>query len=229
MKKETGAATEIVEEKNIHDWIKDQEEHEKSNPLIIKRQDIFLPIREPSITSKPLNEQDVIALFNQLLAGGVIRGIKLMATSQHQLYDGICRFCLREPFENHVFDKDKNPLGIEKSKVNQEYVSAPYILEYKFSFDALLEEIEKEEKNERQIKLVVAWEMGKSWEKRYEIVPLLHLDNLQHRYFHGGTHIIKDASTGDTVFPAIILSELIEYINDPDAVQEYQRKTYMER
>ena len=125
-------------------------------------------------------------------------------------------------------DKEKNPLGIEKSKISKEYISAPGILEYKYSFDGLLEEIEKGEKNERQIKLVVAWIMGLNWQKRYEITPLLHFDNLQHRYFHGGTHIIKDGSTGDVVFPVIMLSELIEYINDPDGVQDYQKKTYME-
>jgi len=198
------------------------------NPLIITREDVFLPIKEASITSKPLNEQDVIALFNQLLAGGIIRGIKVMSTSQHQKYDGVFRFSLKEPFENHIFDKDKNPLGIERSKVSEEYVSAPSILEYKYSFDALLEDIEKEEKNERQINLVVAWEMGEDWQKRYEITPLLHFENLQHRFFHGGTHIIADASTGDTVFSAIILSELIDYINDPDGVQEYQRKAYID-
>ena len=228
LKKETGAPPDILEARDVHDWIRQQEDHEKKNPLIITRQDVFLPIKEPSITSKPLNEQDVIGLFNQLLAGGVIRGVKLMATSQHKQYDGIYKFCLKKPFENHVFDKDKNPLGIEKSKVGQGYVSAPGILEYKYSFDALLEEMEKGEKTERQIDLVIAWEIGKNWQKRYEIIPLLHLDNLQHRDFHGGTHIIKDSSTGDRVFPAIILSELIDYINDPDNVQDHQEKTYME-
>lgn len=228
LKKETGAPPDILGARDIHDWIRAQEEHEEKNPLIIKRQDIFLPIKEPSMTSKPLNEQDVISLFNQLLAGGVIRGIKLMATSQHQQYDGIYRFCLKRPLKNHIFDKEQNPLGIEKSRASDEYESAPGILEYKYSFDGLFEEIEKGEKNERQIGLVIAWEMGKYWPRRYEITPLLHLDNIQHRYFHGGTHIIKDATTGDTVFPAIILSELIDYINDPDDVQDYQRKTYLE-
>ena len=228
LKKETGAPPDILEAKSIHDWIKEQEEHETKYPLIISRQDVFLPVKEPSITSKPLNEQDVIALFNQLLAGGVVRGIRLMATSQHQQYDGIYRFRLKKPFENHIFDKGRNPLGIERSKVNKEFDSAPGIMEYKYSFDALLEEIEKEEKNERQIGLVVVWEIGRNWQKRYEIISLLYLDNLQHRYFHGGTHIIKDASTGDIVFPVIVLSELIDYINDPDKVQEYQRKTYAE-
>ena len=90
----------------------------------------------------------------------------------------------------------------------------------------MIEEIGKEIKNERQIKLVIAWEMGKNWAKRYQITSLLYLDNIQHRYFHGGTHIILDASTGDIVFTAIILSELIDYINDPDSVQEYQKHTY---
>lgn len=228
LKKETGAPPDIIGEKNIHDWIREQEEHEKEYPLIIAREDVFLPIKEASITSNPLNEQDVIALFNQLLAGGVIRGIKVMATNQHQQYDGVFKFYLKKPFENHIYDKEENPLGIEKSKVTQEFVSVPQILEYKYSFDALIEEFEKEEKNERQIKLVVAWEMGKDWPKRYDITPLLHFDNIQHRYFHGATHIIKDSSTGDTVFPTIILSELIDYINDPDDVQDYQKETYME-
>jgi len=228
LKRETGAPPDIVEEKNIHDWIKEQEAHEKAHPLVINRQDIFLPIKEPSITSEPLNEQDVIALFNQLLAGGVIRGIKLMATNQHEQYDGMCKFHLQKPFSNHVFDKNSNPLGIERDRIKDEFISSPHILEYKYSFDALLEDIEKEEKTERQIRLVVVWEMGKNWSKRYEITPLLHFSNLHHRYFHGGTHIIKNSSTGDIVFPAIVLSELISYLNDPDAVQDFQRSKYMQ-
>ncbi len=229
LKKDTGAPPDISGARDIHDWIREQEEHEKNHPLIIKREDIFLPMKEPSMTSIPLNEQDVVSLFNQLLAGGVIRGVKLLATSQYKQYDGISRFYLKEPFQNHIFDKYKNPLGIEKSRAEREYESAPSILEYKYSFDGLFEEIEKEEKNERQIGLVIAWEMGRKWIQRYEITPLLHFDNIQHRYFHGGTHIIKDTSTGDTVFPAIILSELIDYINEPDSVQDYQRSTYLEQ
>lgn len=227
LQKETGAPPNIHETRNIHDWKQEQERHERDNPLVIKRKDVFLPLQEPSLTSTPLNEQDVIALFNQLLAGGVIRGIKIMATNQHEKYDGIFRLNLQEPIKNHLFDKDHNPLGILETRAKETYTSEPKILEYKYSFDALMNEIEKEEKTERHIDLVIAWTIGDSWMKRYEIVPLLHLGNLQHRYFHGGTHIIRNSMTGDRVFPAIILSELIDYINDPDEVQEYQRETYM--
>ncbi len=227
LKKETGSPPDIVGLKNIHDWIREQEEHEKQNPLVITRKDVFLPTNEPSLTSTPSSEQDVIALFNQLLAGGVIRGIKLLATSQHQQYDGIYRFNLTKPFQNHLYDEKTNPLGLLEPNIKEGYLSAPDILEYKYSFDGLLEEIEKGEKNERDIKLLVAWTMGDNWASRYQIIPLLHFDNLQHRYFHGGTHIVKNSMTGDTVFPIIILSELVDYVNDPKGVQKYQKEKYM--
>lgn len=228
LKKETGAPPDIQEKKAIHDWIRDLENYEEDHPLIICRKDVFLPTKEPSISAKPLNEQDVIALFNQLLAGGVIRGIRLMATSTHKQYDGVFRLCLKEPFENYVFDKERNPLGLDEDSVTDEYLSEPRILEYKYSFNALVEEIEKETKNERDISLVIAWEMGDKWRTRYEVTPLLHFDNIHHRVFHGATHLLKNSLTGDSVFPAIILSELIEYLNDPDSVQEYQERTYLE-
>jgi hypothetical protein len=225
LKKDTGAPIDIQGQKDIHDWIREQEEREKTRPLVIKRQDVFLPMKEPAITSEPWSEQDVVALFNQLLAGGVIRGIKVLSTSQHQQYDGIFRYLLKAPLENHRFNLESNPLGLEESQL-KEYLSAPEVLEYKYSMEALLEEIEKGEKMERHIHLVVAWEMGASWSKRYTITSLLDLDNLQHRFFHGGTHLIKDESTGDRVFAAIILSELVAYVNDPAAVQQYHKKTY---
>ena len=226
LNKATGAPLTITEKKKIHEWIRELETHEEQNPLNLTREDAFLPLMEPSITAEPKSEQDVISLFNQLLAGGVIRGIRLMATSQHNQYDGVFRFNIRKPFENYVFDKNKNPLGLKSSQGFQEDTSKPKVLEYKYSFDALIEEFENEIKKERDIELVVAWELGENWPTRYKIISLLHYDNLQHRFFHGGTHLLKNQSTGDDAFSVIILSELIEYLNDPDSVQEYQSETY---
>lgn len=227
LRSETGAPPDIVAEKNVHEWIKAQEEHERREPLKIDREDLFLPIKEPSITSLPLNEQDVVSLFNQLLAGGVIRGIKIMSTSQHQQYDGVYKFWIKPPFSNHIFDKQKNPLGIEQNRFTEEFSSAPMILEYKYCFDALLEEFEKEEKHERDIKLIIAWNMGTEWKKRYSVTPLLHFDNFHHRPFHGATHIFRNSVNNDLVFYGIILDELINYINNPESVQSYQKETYI--
>jgi succinate dehydrogenase/fumarate reductase flavoprotein subunit len=125
-----------------------------------------------------------------------------------------------------VFDIDRNPLGIDETRVSDEFVSEPRILEYKFSVDGLVEEFEKEEKNERDIKLVIAWEMGTTWASRYVVTPLLHLDNVHQRLFHGATHLVRNSLTGELVFPAIILRELIDYLNDLSGVQQYQQDTY---
>lgn len=226
LKKETGTRPDLEAMKEIYEWIRDQEEHERKSPLIITRKDVFLPTLEPSITSTPKNEQDVIALFNQLLAGGVIRGIKLLATDGYRQYDGVFRYFIKKPYKNHIFSIDENPLGI-KDVLKEETESQPFIIEYKYSFNGLVEEIEKGEKNESEIRLVIAWEMGNKWESRYDVTSLLHFDNIHHRYFHGGTHIIKDTTTGNNIFDAIILSELVDYINDPEGVQDYQKTSYI--
>jgi len=225
LKKETGAPPDITAQKAVHDWIKEQEEHEKNYPLIITRKDVFLPTMEPALTSNPLNEQDVVSLFNQLLAGGVVRGIKILSTSSHQTYDGICKFFIKDPLEHYVFNKETNPLGLQAASVKP-YLSAPMILEYKYSIDGLLEEIEKGDKTEKHIHLVIAWITGKEWEKKYDVTSLLDLSNLHHRYFHGETHIFKNSISGERVFSAVILSELINYLNDPDAVQQYHKTKY---
>lgn len=81
LKNDTGAAPQIVNEGKIFDWIMEQVEHEKQKPLVISNPSFFLPISEISITSFPRVEQDVVVLFNQLIAGGVIRGLKLLSTS----------------------------------------------------------------------------------------------------------------------------------------------------
>ena len=177
------------------------------------------------MTAEPKSEQDVIALFNQLLGGGVIRGIQLMATSAHERYDGIFRFHIEEPFEDYQFDEDKNPLGIISNRI-EEITTEPKLLEYKHSFDGLIQDFQTDKKKERDLELVVAWELGDEWRNRYDITPLLHHDYLHQRQIHGSTHIIENSQTRDIIFPIIILSELIAYLNDPDLAQEYQADHY---
>jgi len=224
---ETGPAR-ILEDTELENWIELQKEHEEKKPLKIVHSEFFQPINELPITSEPLHEQDVVALFNQLVAGGVIRGVKILATSEHKQYDGIYRVWIKKPLEHHIFDQSKNPLGIDTSRVSQEFLSKPYVLEYKYNLDMLIRDIENEDKNENRIDLVIVWDTGKEWKKRYQINSLLLFDNVHNRVFHGATHQILNSYTGQHAFYLIALKELIDYINDPVGVQEYQRKTYQD-
>jgi len=149
LKADSGVKPDITKEKELHEWIKEQEKHERLNPLILANKNFFAPINEISITSEPQSEQDVIVLFNQLIAGGVIRGINLLATSQVKQYDGVYKYIVKEPFENHEYDKLNNPLGVEELHFQTEHVSPPKVLEYKYNLDALIHEFETEYKNEK--------------------------------------------------------------------------------
>ncbi len=223
LRKDTGEMPKIQEEVELRRWVNEQEDYEKNNPLIIRNENFFKPINEVSITAIPQSEQDVIVLFNQLIAGGVIRGIRLLSTSQIKQYDGVFKYYIRQPFDNHVYNEEINPLGVNELENTNEFTSTPYILEYKYNVDALIQEFENQDKNERDINLIIAWDLGELWKRNYEVTSLLDLNNLHHRQFHGLTHIL---SSGNNQIQAIILKELVEYLNDVKGVQDWHKKKY---
>lgn len=224
LRENTGASPTTVRATELHDWIRLQEEHEKASKLSITNKNFFIPVNKISIVSSPQSEQDVIVLFNQLIAGGVIRGISLLATNQSTQYDGVFRFTINPPHEHLFFDKDKNPLGIDKHQITQEtFTSKPFVLEYKYSIDGLISDFDNDEKSPRDIEMAIAWDIGTQWQKNYEITSLLDYDNMQHRDFHGLTHIMQ--SNGVKI-KLVILKELIEYLNDSDGVQAFHKSEY---
>ncbi len=223
LKSDSGAKPDIKKEVELHEWVKEQEQHESEHPLTLSNKNFFAPVNEISISSEPQSEQDVIVLFNQLIAGGVIRGLKLLATSQVKQYDGVYKYVVKEPLDNHIYNKRKNPLGVEELHFSSEHISPPKILEYKFNLDALIHEFECGHKNEKDIHLAVTWEMGAEWKKNYDATSFLDLDSLHQRDYHGLTHMLD---SGTTMFHVVALKELIAFLNDVDGVQEYQKQQY---
>ena len=223
LKSDSGAKPDITKEVELHEWVKEQEQYENEHPLTLSNKNFFVPINEISITSEPQSEQDVIVLFNQLIAGGVIRELRLLATSQVKQYDGVFKYVVKEPLNNHIYEKENNPLGVEELRFSTEHISPPKILEYKYNIDALIHEFESEYKSEKDIHLAVAWEMGDEWKKNYDVTSFLDLENLHQRDYHGLTHQLD---SGTTRFHAIILKELIEFLNNVDGVQGYHKKQY---
>jgi hypothetical protein len=151
-----------------------------------------------------------------------------MATNQHEKYDGVFRYSVAEPLSNHIFDKSANPLGVKDLIDKVPFSSRPYVLEYKYTLDALIRDFENEEKYESDVDLVVVWEAGSEWKKRYSITSLLDLDNLQHRPFHGLTHVVRDDHSGDVRFNLVVLSELIAFLQDVNTMQGFQKSEYGE-
>jgi len=107
----TGSPPDLRREEEIEQWKSEMVLHESSNPLVIDNPNFFLPTKRIALTSEPTREQDVIALFHQLLAGGAIRGIRVMSTNERFTYDGLYRVIFEEPSKHHIYDEVTNPLG----------------------------------------------------------------------------------------------------------------------
>ncbi|MFD1775420.1 ATP-binding protein [Paenibacillus rhizophilus] len=230
LKTNTGAPPDLFREKEVEDWKEEMANYEKEHPLQLISNHFFLPLRKISITSTPSREQDVIALFNQMIAGGVIRGIRIMSTNERFTYDGLFKIIVEEPIENHVYNEVTNPLGVLTENVesikNFPFISKPRILEYKFSLDGLIENMHDGSKNSNDIGLAVVWETGESYLGSYKITSLLDENNLSLRQYHGLTHIMTNITSGQREMDLIVLSELIEYLNDPKVTQQKQIEKY---
>lgn len=224
----TGVLDDLSREAAVDNWKDEMDKHEKENPLYLTNENFFIPTKRISISSMPTREQDVIALFNQLIAGGVIRGIRIMSTNEQFKYDGMYRVVFEEPTELHIYDREQNPLGVLQDYVDSHptFTSKPKILEYKYSLDALIENFESGDKNSNDISLVVVWKTGEDFQGNYHITSLLDEDNLSDRQYHGITHVMTNINSGQKEMDLIVLKELIEYLNDPIKATEVQREKY---
>jgi hypothetical protein len=231
MRPNTGAPNDLQRRQAVASWKELMKDHEEKHPLQIENEHFFLPTKKISLTSEPTREQDVIALFHQLLAGGVIRGVSIMSTNERFTYDGLYHIRIEEPTQFHIYDNETNPLGVLKTVIDEyelPFISHPEILEYKFSLDALIEDISTGDKNSNEIGLVVVWKTGKNYKDNFHITSLLDQDNLSERKYHGVTHVVTNLQTNQTEMDLIVLSELLKYLNDPEETQIQQKKKYDE-
>ena len=229
LRKKTGAPA-LEKQMKLDQWIRTQEEHEQTYPLVITGAGLFMPTEELPIRSRPVVEQDVVALFNQMLSSGIIRGIQILSSSQYNQYDGLFRICAEAPFGKYVRNAS-NPLGVNSDifgKEQTKLASRVQVLEYKFNVDDLIQEFQTEEKNPEDIGLVVAWRMGTKWSATFDVTSYLDDDNTHLRQFHGATHGFAHSASGNHSFDAIILEDLVNYLVKPEEEVQNQRKKYSE-
>ena len=227
-KANSGASPDLRRENDLAEWKRQMTNHEREFPLSIDNPNFFNPVQNISITSIPTREQDVIALFNQLIAGGVIRDVKIMSTNERSTYDSLFRIVVSEPRELQLFDEDKNPLGVFEEVLDElipggePFITDPKVLEYKYSIDGLVEDIDSGIKSTSDINLVVAWEAGERFRDNYAIESMLINGNESLRQYHGVTHRLRNANTSEVICDLILLKDLIMYLNKDSKCQALQ-------
>jgi hypothetical protein len=205
--------------KALWDWKKAQELYRDKYPL-----SFITDGREVALVSEPQQEQDVVALFHELIGLGVIKGLKFLATSSHDTYDSLF-ICNYDERSSYLFNRTTRPLGVSE-QVASNYVSEPKVLEYKYNFDSLLEEFDKELKAESHIDLVVCWTAGSRFKSRYYFSSLLIGDEGNGREIFGATHqAYRDGSTVK-VFEVIVLSDLIAFLQNQEEEVARQKTFY---
>jgi len=171
----------------------------------------------------PQQEQDVVALFHQLLVLKVFRGYKIYATSQNETYDSL--FAFDYGAEKLRFSVSDNPLGVNERLLDHGETD-PKVLEYKYDFDGLVEDFENNSKSAQHIDQVVCWSVGKEYKDSFYLKPLLIGDEGGERQFFGSTHQVFSESSGQMHFEVVVLSDLLKYLLDPQREEARQRVHY---
>jgi hypothetical protein len=213
MREDTGAPT-MSSARDLHDFKRMQEAYRTNNPIALRYGD-----KKLSIVSTPQSEQDVIALFHELTGMGVIKGYQFLSTSESERYD--CIFLTNYSAEDCIYNSE-NLLGASPNSDRRE--SIPYVLEYKFDSDALVDDIHKEKKFIADIDLLVCWSFGRKIQEEFNISPYLVGDEGSVRQFFGATHAMYQGR--EKRFEAICLEELIRFLEDPDAERARQKQRY---
>ncbi|WP_197411881.1 ATP-binding protein [Sphingopyxis sp. H050] len=219
LKPDTGAVA-VAPDKELHEWKKKQEEYRDQNLLSFSHDG-----KDISLISKPQQEQDVVALFHELIGIGAIRGYQFYSTSQSDRYDSLFQLNYHE--ENNLkFSRENNPLGVD-SALGFPFLSEPRVLEFKFDFDALIRDFSNEIKYPRHVNLVVCWSAEKQWREKYFMNSLLVGDEGASRLCFGATHqAFPDSGGSQPDFEVIILEDLINFLVDPATEEARQKSRY---
>jgi Histidine kinase-, DNA gyrase B-, and HSP90-like ATPase len=218
LRPDTGSAI-VTPEKELYEWKKEQEQWRDSHGVSLGG---FAP--SVAILSEPQEEQDVIALFHELVGAGIIRGLNFFSAKAKDRYDGLIQ--LAYPDDSFRFDKEGNPLGISKS-ISTPYESEPKVLEYKFDLDSLVADFEKDIKFLSQVDLAVCWKASGKFSSMLELKPLLIGNGGNDRIYFGSTHAAYRLVGGNGMeFEVVILEDLINYLLQPENEEANQKVSY---
>jgi hypothetical protein len=216
MREDSGAPS-IQDSTELFNWRLQQLEYAKQNPF-----DFSLAGKSLSYCTIPRSEQDVIALFHEMVSLGMFIGYIFISTSQWDRYDS----CFRTTYggkSEYAYSRSDNPLGVGPANIGVKE-SMPSVLEYKFNLDGLIADFEKEVKFDTEIQLVVCWEIGKDYEEKYRVSSLLLGEEGSSRQYFGSTHALFHER--QKRLEIIALKDLIEWHRNPDTLLAEHRAQF---
>ena len=200
---ETPSPTQREVERNHEEWKFNVRTHVNEAPLDLP------PV---AYRSKPLTEQDVVGLFNQLAALGVFPGVRIFATSQSHTYDCLVSFetdtdCPGLRYSSH----EANRLGLSSYVIGDRdsFSTRSLTLEFKNNLDALVEEVEGDSDKELvHIDLCVCWATVSEHFQGFSLEEVVE-DTLDDRSYPGVTHTLRRDADGHSIQVIMLRSVLV--------------------
>ncbi|WP_263378704.1 ATP-binding protein [Granulicella paludicola] len=217
LRADSGAQS-ITPDKALYDWKREQERFRDEHPLVRRSTDTAI-----SLLSTPQQEQDVIALFHELVGAQTLRGFRFFATSPIDRYDSLFMMDYRKE-DSIYWESQSQRLGI--SRDFPEGQTEPKTLEYKFSLDGLVADFGKELKFVQHINFVVCWTAGKAYRERFTLESLLVGDEGSTRQIFGSTHKAFVDGSSQPIFEVLVLEDLMNWMIDPQSEEARQKQAY---
>ena len=162
--------------------------------VFLSRESLNIP--ELAIQKVPRDENDVIALFFELLGRGYIKGYQSFGLSQRDPYDG--RFIIRRSGDqtDPVMPTDDRQLSA---------------IEFKVTASSIFRDFEQGIKNPSDLKLVIAWDEGSSSSNQFYFADIEHSRYDSDKVYPEVAHYLKDTGTGLEI-QVLLLKSVIENI-----------------
>ncbi|MFJ6072311.1 ATP-binding protein [Streptomyces sp. NPDC093065] len=160
-----------------------------------------------SFQTEPQCEQDVIALFGELVGLGILRHFRPVFFSGFDYYDSYFDYVPNEVSE------------IVVQKLPGEHEIDPRdssgVAEFKLTGDSLLDDLLTGKKRWEDMKFLVCWTVGRpSTEKGGDEITFQRADDSASRQFHGVTHLATLQSAGVRNIFVIALSDLLDKLTE---------------
>ena len=154
----------------------------------------------------PQEEQEVIALFMELVGMGKIRGYYLMMLSGYDQYDGLFEYMLKCT-EDTVYNKKHRPFGVpDKNFQDDGTVYKKLVVEFKRFLDSIYGDVRHNKKELREIDLIVCWDANEEKIQQWGD-ELIEMDQKE-RFWDGATHKLKDSDNKE--IPVICLKAFLD-------------------
>ena len=175
---------------------------EEEHDFYLRRE--YLSISDLAVRKVPEVENDVIALFFELLGREHLTGYQSFGLSQMDPYDG--RFLIRR-------SGDESPLV---APADDRQLPA---IEFKVTASSLIRDLEREAKDPREIKLLIAWDEGNSNSDQFGFADIEHSRYHEDLVYPGVTRYLQNTKSGAQI-QVLLLKSVVDSIREQQIADE---------